>query len=510
MKKAKSSKSIFFVILAILVAFAIFGFVLSIRFFTNPNASMSSMYNIGVDVLGLFVCAVLFFGCLGDFDNLLSNSNAAFVTLLILNELAFFNNEICWFISGNAEYNTVYLILNSITKIIDFLLVLLFYRYVSSYMHFEGKTAKKIGTFVQIMLIPAVLLIIFNGFFGFCFYINENAEFVRTPLYTLVDLYLVFVVPPTLYLVHKSKGSRNRKIVSYIFIAIPIIHYAFTGGAHGYATQYGSTLVALIILYARIFNDRSKVLFATKNELNLATQIQKAMVPNTFPPYPDRDEFDLYAYMNPAKEVGGDFYDYCMVDEDHICLVIADVSDKGVPAALFMMVAKTIIQSCVMLGKSAAETLEKANNAICFNNPYGMFVTVWLGILEISTGKMSAANAGHEYPVVMRKGEDYELVKDKHGLFVGGLKGSTYTEYDLKLEPGTRLFVYTDGVPEAKNSNKEMFGVKRMVEVLNKDKSAGPEQVIKNIRSAVDDFVGGAEQFDDLTMLCIEYKGKKN
>ena len=244
-------------------------------------------------------------------------------------------------------------------------------------------------------------------------------------------------------------------------------------------------------------------------ELSLATRIQAAFIPHIFPPFPDRSEFDIYAVMDPAKEVGGDFYDFFFIDEDHLGLVMADVSGKGVPAALFMMVSKIILQSCAMLGRGPAEILTKTNEAICSNNQEGMFVTVWMGILEISTGKLRAANAGHEYPVVKLGDGGFALLKDKHGFVIGGMGGVRYREYELQLSPGDKLFLYTDGVPEATNARNELFGSERMIAALNEDPNAGPEEVLKNVRRAVDDFVEDAEQFDDLTMLCLAYRGVK-
>ncbi len=243
-------------------------------------------------------------------------------------------------------------------------------------------------------------------------------------------------------------------------------------------------------------------------ELSLATRIQSAMMPHIFPPFPGRSELDIYASMDPAKEVGGDFYDFFLVDEDHLCMVIADVSGKGVPAALFMMASKIILQSCAMLGQSPAEILTKTNTAICSNNQEEMFVTAWVGILELSTGKLTAANAGHEYPVLKKSEKDaFELVKDRHGFVIGGMDGISYREYELRLQPGAKIFLYTDGVPEAMDAEGAMFGTQRMLEALNKDPGAPAEQILKNVRQAVDSYVKDAEQFDDLTMLCVEYRG---
>ena len=242
-------------------------------------------------------------------------------------------------------------------------------------------------------------------------------------------------------------------------------------------------------------------------ELSLAGRIQESMLPHQFPPFPDREEFEIYASMDPAKEVGGDFYDFHLIDDDHLGMVIADVSGKGVPGALFMMLSKIILQSCMMMGVSPAEILNRTNELICANNEEAMFVTVWIGILELSTGKLTAANAGHEYPALKRKTGPFTLFRDRHGFVIGGMKALKYKEYDLTLQSGDKLFVYTDGVPEAMNGEREQFGTERMLDALNNQAEATPEEILQNVGNAVDRFVGGAEQFDDLTMLCVEYKG---
>ena len=243
-------------------------------------------------------------------------------------------------------------------------------------------------------------------------------------------------------------------------------------------------------------------------EIALASRIQLAMLPSVFPPFPDRPEIDIYACMDPVRKVGGDFYDFFFVDDDHLCLVIADVSGKGIPAALFMMASKIVLADSAKMGKSPSRILEDMNAVIFANNREDMFVTVWVGILEVSTGRLTAANAGHEYPVLMNGSSRFSLLKDDHGLVIGVFPQQKYNEYTLQLSPGAKLFVYTDGVIEATSGTGELFGMTRMVETLNKNPGAAPKQVLSGIRQAVDDFVQGAEQADDLTMLCLEFKGK--
>ena len=245
-------------------------------------------------------------------------------------------------------------------------------------------------------------------------------------------------------------------------------------------------------------------------ELNMATAIQASQLPRLFPAFPDRPEFDVYATMIPAKEVGGDFYDFFLVDEDHIALVMADVSGKGVPAALFMMVSRVLIKSRVQNGESPGEALANVNNQLCEGNEPGFFVTVWLGILEISTGKGIAANAGHEHPAICRRNGSYELSTYRHSPAVAAMENIRFREHEFELNPGDRLFVYTDGVTEATNQENELFGTSRMLEALNSKADANPEETIENVMNGIRGFVADAEQFDDITMLSLKYLGPQN
>ena len=243
-----------------------------------------------------------------------------------------------------------------------------------------------------------------------------------------------------------------------------------------------------------------------ETELNVATQIQADMLPSIFPAFPERTEFDVYAGMVPAREVGGDFYDYFLVDNDHLALVIADVSGKGVPAALFMVIAKTLLKNAAQTGLSPKVVLEKVNNQLCENNQAEMFVTVWLGIYEISTGRLTAANAGHEYPALCRKGGRFSLLKDRHGFVLAGMEEARYREYELTLAPGDILFLYTDGVAEATDSANELYGTDRMLEALNSVPGAAPQRLLETVKDSVDRFVGDSPQFDDITMLAFQRK----
>lgn len=243
-------------------------------------------------------------------------------------------------------------------------------------------------------------------------------------------------------------------------------------------------------------------------ELSVATQIQADMLPSIFPAFPERKEFDIYATMNPAKEVGGDFYDFFLVDEDHLAMVMADVSGKGVPAALFMVIAKTLIKNRTQMGGTPAEILGDVNEQLCEGNEAELFVTVWLAILEISTGKGIAANAGHEHPVLKRAGEEYELIQYRHSPAVATMEGIRFREHEFELHPGDMLYVYTDGVAEATNASDELYGTERMLEVLNANKEMSVTELLPAVRKDIESFAGDAPQFDDITMLGFAFFGK--
>ena len=243
-------------------------------------------------------------------------------------------------------------------------------------------------------------------------------------------------------------------------------------------------------------------------ELNVATQIQADMLPRIFPAFPERKEFDIYATMNPAKEVGGDFYDFFLIDEDHLAVVIADVSGKGVPAALFMVIAKTLIKNHAQNRETPGSVFTQTNAQLCEGNDAGLFVTAWMGVLEISTGKFVYVNAGHNPPLLKHAGGGYEWLKSRPGFVLAGMEGIRYRENSLQMEPGDCLYLYTDGVTEATNEKQELFGEIRLQTVLNETPDLPVDRLLQKVKQSIDTFAGEAEQFDDITMLGLEYKEK--
>ena len=242
-------------------------------------------------------------------------------------------------------------------------------------------------------------------------------------------------------------------------------------------------------------------------ELDVAAKIQSSMLPCIFPAFPDRNEFDIYATMDPAKEVGGDFYDFFMVDADHLAFVVADVSGKGVPAALFMVIGKTLIKDHTGLHDDLGEVFTEVNNILCASNSEEMFITAFEGVLNLKTGELRYVNAGHEIPFLCRKGGVFEPYKVRAGFVLAGMQGIRYRAGSIQLEPGDKIFQYSDGIPEAINSEKAPYGMKRLESVLAKNSEKAPSELLPLVKADVDAFVGDTDQFDDITMLCIEFKG---
>jgi len=233
----------------------------------------------------------------------------------------------------------------------------------------------------------------------------------------------------------------------------------------------------------------------------VAKKIQASMLPCIFPAFPHRDEFDIYAYMLPAKEVGGDFYDFFLIDENKLAVVIADVSDKGVPAALFMVIAKTLIKNNAQYGKSPKEVFETVNDMLCENNDANMFVTAFMGIFDISTGCFTYVNAGHNPPLIRRMGTHYEWLPTKPGFVLAGMNHMKYQQDEIILNEGDTLYLYTDGVTEARNRQSKLFTESKLLEIANNNCHCAPKEFIDNIKEEIDVFAGGAEQADDITML---------
>ncbi len=244
-------------------------------------------------------------------------------------------------------------------------------------------------------------------------------------------------------------------------------------------------------------------------ELSLASSIQAHMLPCIFPAFPEHDEFDIYATMTPAKEVGGDFYDFFMVDDTHVAAVMADVSGKGVPAALFMVIAKTLIKNHAQNGLQPCDVFTTVNRLLCDGNDAGLFVTAWMCVLDITSGKLTYVNAGHNPPLIRQNGGKFEYLRSRPGFVLAGMDTVKYRQNELMLSPGDRLYLYTDGITEATSAAKELYGEERLSAYLNGHADDTAEDILHGLKSDIDSFVGEAPQFDDMTMLMLDFKSKQ-
>ncbi len=480
----------------------------SMLFFRIDGAddlTQANCISIGADMVSLAICTTLLYSCKQDKD-MNSGHTQIFVFLITMEACEIFTDLASWLVSGDSEmivWNMIFCVGNYYSAT---LLVFFFWRYVATTLELEGKLVAVLNWLMNILIIPDIICSSINFFYPLHFSIDAEGVYHRESLYMLSHLYNVVAITAGIIVFIKSKSPARVKLITASFVLIPVFAQIMTGYNPGLTTQYSAMLVSIVLIYGVLFAEREMRLVATEKELSMATSIQNSVMPNIFPAFPDREEFDIYASMDPAKEVGGDFYDFFFVDNDHLAMMIADVSGKGIPAALFMMSAKIVINDRTMMGGTPAEILEYANNRICDKNEEGLFITVWLGILNIKTGKLICANAGHEFPALFRNGK-FELFEDEHGFVVGGCEDEKYTDYEIQMSPGDAIFVYTDGVPEATDAKGEMFGTERMTESLNKHRNDTPDQLLKAVKEDVKEFVKEAPQFDDLTMMTLTFNG---
>lgn len=483
------------------IASAVFVIALSTPFFTEPGLK-DSLFDVGVDSMGALFCAALFFGCIkqnGDGTN-------AFRILVILVSAGFAVNEVIRFSLGVPKLRTLCFLMCMISKLIDLVMIYLFYRYVKATLNFTGKFDKIAEKVIIVLLAIETVVMLSNIFYPTTFYVDVNGVFHKTALSWAEDIYLAITSIITAALIIKCSSPIGQKASALTFVIFPIAEYILIQGEFGSAAQYGMVLMSLIIMYCVIFNDKSRKLASTQTDLRIAAKIQADALPPMAPEFADHLELSLRGIMNTAKEVGGDFYDYFPIDENRICFLIADVSGKGTPAALFMMTAKTMIKDYALTSDSTSEIFTAVNARLCENNKEGMFATAWIGILDKRTMTLQYTNAGHNYPVLQRRDRPCETMDTSHGLFLAGLEFTNYRQSEITLCPGDRLLLYTDGVTEAHDKTKALYGTDRLEKMLDDARNLPGEQVLDKILDDIKDFAQGVPQFDDITMVILTIK----
>ena len=466
-------------------------------------------FSIGADLFSMVVGTVLLFSCVKNKDGI-GEHTRTFILLITMTVSVLFSDILCWLVQGVPEMRVWNIVVNVINYTNAGLLIFFFWRYTRAALELDSPLMQAANIVMNILLVPTILACLVNFFYPLYFSVDAAGVYTRGALFPYSQIYLGVGLLIVIVGFFVSKVPIRERLIVASFVMIPVLHQLVTLYTFGISTQYAAMMASIVLIYGVLFSEKSKSYAATNRDLNTASAIQSGMLPSKFPAFPDHTEFDIFASMNPAKEVGGDFYDFFLIDEDHLALVIADVSGKGIPAALFMMASKILLKNCAMTGASPDAVMQKVNDQVCSNNQLEMFVTVWFGVLDLNTGVIQAVNAGHEYPAIKSPDGRFELLKDKHGFVVGGMEGVRYRQYEIQLQPGSKLFLYTDGVPEATDENDVLFGTDRMIEALNENADGTPQDILETVDDSVRQFVKEAPQFDDLTMLCIAFKGRES
>ena len=478
-----------------------------LRDFRGMDAAWA--FNIGVNLMAGAVCAIVYQSCMTDSAGI-GRHNGLFLSLLIVSGISVFLAGSAWIVNGISSLAFWNRLFNALLFTDNYMLVVLFWRFECTVLTIDEKLIRNVNYYLRTLFFPSILCCLANIFYPLFFNVDPDGFYRREALFPLCIAALLPVLLGITLGVFKSRASKKDKISIISFIAFPLVILIISLFKFNTSFLEPAMFFSITIIYHMLINERAKKLAVTQTELRMASNIQESMLPHVFPPFPERTEFELYAGMNPAREVGGDFYDFLMIDDNHLAVLIADVSGKGVPASLFMMSTKNLINYRTRQGGTPAEILTDVNAHVARDNESSMFVTVWMGILDLSTGVLTCTNAGHEYPAVRGSDGVFRIFRDKHGLMLGAMPKVKYRDYELMLSPGDKVFVYTDGVPEANNPNEELYGMNRLETALNCLADKSPEEILSGVREDVDSFVNGAKQFDDLTMLCLEYKGINN
>ncbi|MDD6208510.1 MAG: PP2C family protein-serine/threonine phosphatase [Clostridiales bacterium] len=412
------------------------------------------------------------------------------VKLLLLETVLTGTSVVCtWYFKGNRKWLkyllcvTAVSVTTSLYCMLDYdVMLLLALPVVLSCRYYSKKFTKNIAMLTTLLIVASTFVTAWRGMLDLN-YVTLKSGTMEVGS-RLLDSVMSYGYDKGQYLFDLVSNALLSRLMLFSIIAAACTEFADKGHK-------------MILEQQQILTKTARI----STELSLATDIQTAMLPCIFPAFPEHEEVALFATMNPAKEVGGDFYDYFRVDDDHIAFLIADVSGKGVGAALFMMIAKTLLKNEALSGKTVEEICSNVNQQLCENNDAQLFVTCWMGILTLSTGTLSYVNAGHNPPLICRKGETFEYIRGQHDVALAFFDDSEYHAHDIPIQQGDALFLYTDGVTEAQNEKNELYGEERLREVLNKNIGKLPHEMIPVIKEEIEAYCNGAEQFDDITML---------
>ena len=430
--------------------------------------------------------------------------------LLNISFLGAFTDACAWLVDGIPEMRVINIIDNTFYYACSPLQVYFLWLYMSAFVKLEKKAYKIMGHIIHAGMGVALFMRLMNLIFGQYFTVGADGIYVRGNLYGLSNIYtfstLIAIV--TVIIIERRQLKSYQIAAFFIYAFGPLVVGIFTAFVYGLSVIPGFVMLILLLVYCVLNISQGRAKAVADHDLQMASRIQESVLPRMFPYLPERCEFDVFASMKPAKEVGGDFYDFFMIDDDHLAVVMADVSGKGISASLFMIISGTMIKNYALVGNySTSQILHEVNNRLCEGNQLEMFVTVWIGIVSLSTGKGIASNAGHEHPALCRNGGEFELVKYRHSMAVAVMEDMQFEEHEFQLNPGDAFFIYTDGVAEANDSQGNQFGPERLIQALNKAPDASAKGILIRVQESIDEFVKDADQFDDITMLAFRYFG---
>ena len=508
-KKIKDTNDKRIVIVVLLQLVIIFG-ILFLTSSDRDNLSTARVFSIAFDISGMFVGEVILICSIIDDAKHTHEDLLFFTAILVVTFVLLFLDEAAWLVDGMENSRICAMFVNTCYYALGQFLVFIFWHYVISVVGSQKPRIKMATSIFNVAFAFVVVSVILNAAFGYYFSVDKNGIYHRGP-FNAISYVFGHVVLLTSFIVI----IRNRNILDFhqivamiVYIVLPFIVSVLMMFIYEASILYASVMLATLVMYCMLNVSRSKATARSEYDLHLAAKIQTDALPKEFPAFPNRNEFDLFACMIPARDIGGDFYDYFMIDDDRLALVIADVSGKGMPAALFMMAAKNLIKSvCRIRRDTPAQILETVNRQLCDGNEESFFITVWFGILTISSGELQYANAGHEHPAICRKGASYNLKKEKHSLPLAVDKDTTFINESIRLNKGDVVYLYTDGVTDSRNESGVLFGEKRLIEALNRETNIEVKNVIQNVLWQIDGFIDKAIQHDDITMLILQYNG---
>jgi serine phosphatase RsbU (regulator of sigma subunit) len=432
--------------------------------------------------------------------------------------MAYYITDALWgFLDSLQLYSLLYL--DTVVYYVAMAVGVLFWtQFVVIYLGEDNTFSRFLSIAGRFCFAAVIIITVINFFIPILFWFDESGTYHACLLrHVQLVFQIVLLIQTSVYtliVIQHSEGATKKRYQTICMFGLVVAILLLLQLPYPFLPLYTiGYMLGSCLLHAFVVSNEMDELLQQQseriyNELKQAAKIQASFLPRKFPPFPDRNQFELFASMVPAKNVGGDFYDYFFVDNDHLALVMADVSGKGIPAAMFMAMAKTQLRQCVFSYKTdVARAMEEANMELSKDNDEMMFVTVWLGVVDLKTGHVDYVNAGHEYPAVCRAQDGFKIYKGIHGPFAAAVGGTKYTAGSFELDLGDILFQYTDGITEATDANENMFREERMLEALNKDITASVEDIDAAVRSAVADFVKDAPQFDDMTTLIFRYKG---